>query len=78
MPGSVAVDQAFVGQLRPRRRRHAGERVEEIADAEILQRAAEEHRREVALGKSFAVEGLAGVADQIELVADGRRRRAAP
>jgi hypothetical protein len=38
-------DDPLVGGLRSRRRRNGGERVEQIADAEIFERAAEEDRR---------------------------------
>src|SRR4029077_7733789 len=57
----------FVGRLCARRRRHRGERIEQIADAEILERAAEEDRGHVALGKSSRVKLLAGVAYEVEL-----------
>ncbi len=63
----------LVRRLRPRRRRHGGERVEQIADAEILERAAEEDRRHVALGKSLRVEPLAGMAHEIKFPAECRR-----
>ena len=72
IPGSVAANDPLVSRLRPRRRRHGGKRIEQIADAKILERAAEEDRRHVALGKSLRVEPLAGMAHQIKLPAELR------
>ena len=60
----------LVSRLRPRRRRHGGERIEQIADAEILERAAEEDRGHVALGKSARVKSLASMAHQIKFPAE--------
>ena len=45
-------------------------RVEQIADAEVLQRRAEEHRAQMAFAERVQVERLAGVAHQIELAGD--------
>ena len=66
-------DDPLVGRLCPRRRRHRGERIEQIADAKILQRAAEEDRRQVAFGESLLVESLAGMTHQVEFAGKGRR-----
>ena len=84
----VRRDEARVGRLRPRRRREFGERVDEVADAEILQRRAEEHRRQVPLAEGLERERPAGVLGERDLLApslafllrqqrlDGRARRA--
>src|SRR6476620_5788373 len=64
--------QPFVGRLCARRRRHCGERIEQIADAEILERAAEEDRGYVTLGKSSRVKLLAGMAYEVELPCESR------
>ena len=66
----VGLDGALVGLLRARRRRHAADGVEQIADAEVLQRRAEEHRAQMALAEGLQVERLAGVANQRELAFD--------
>ena len=47
----LGIDRALVGLLRARQRRDRADRVEQIADAEVLQRRAEEHRTEVAFAK---------------------------
>ena len=44
--------------------------VEQIADAEILQRRAEEHRAQMAFAERLQVERLAGVAHQLDLLGD--------
>ena len=72
MPGSVSRHDPLVGRLRPRRRRHGGQRIEQIADTEILERAAEEDRRHVALGKSARIKPLAGMAHEIKFPAQCR------
>ena len=73
MLGLGSRHQPLVGRLRSRRRRHGGERIEQIADAEILQRAAEEHRGHVAFGKGPRLKSLAGMAHEIEFPAECRR-----
>ena len=53
---------------RRRRRPHAHERVEEQFDAEIRDRAAEEHRRDLAAQHRIALEVGARALEQFELV----------
>src|ERR1700739_4762425 len=60
--GSSAATSRLSAGLRARRRREIGKAVEEVADAEILERGAEEHRRQVALAEGGEIEGPAGVA----------------
>ena len=59
--GSRRLDQALVGVLRARRRRECRQRVDEVAHAEIAQRAAEEDRRQMAFAKGLQIERLAGL-----------------
>jgi hypothetical protein len=55
---------------------HAADGVEQIADAEVLQRRAEEHRRQDGpRGKRRQIERLAGVANEIDLRANGAASR---
>lgn len=61
----------FVSRLRPWRRRHRCKRIEKIADAKILQRVAEEHRRHMVLKKGLGIEALASMAHEIKFMADG-------
>src|SRR5207237_1757699 len=53
-----------------RRRRIAAEAFQEIADAEIAQRAAEIDRRQMALAERIQLERLAGLPDQLQFVSD--------
>ena len=55
-----------------RRRREIGERVDQIADAEIAQRRAEEHRRQMPFEKGGAVEFLQTVAGEFDLLRRSR------
>src|SRR5260370_40433019 len=64
-------DLAQITVLRARRRRETAETFEQIADAEIAQRAAEIYRRQMALAKGIELERLAGFRDQRELIPDG-------
>ena len=68
----VRIDLAHIGGLRARRRREDGERIEQVLDAEILQRRTEEHRRQMALAEAVEIETLAGVLDQRQLLLDRR------
>ncbi len=56
--------------MRARRRREAAEAFEQVADAEIAQRAAEIDRRQMALAKRFELERLAGFRHQSEFILD--------
>src|SRR5207237_347354 len=60
---------ALVSRLRPRRRRQGGERIEQIADTEILECAAEKDRGHMARGKGARIQTLAGMAHQIKFPA---------
>ena len=64
------LDLAQIGVLRARRRREFAETFQQIADAEIAQRAAEIDRRQMALAKRFELERLAGFRHQFEFVLD--------
>ena len=64
----VGGDDPPGGLLGARRRRELGERVDEVAHAEIAQRAAEQHRRQVALEKRLPVEWPATVDRQRQLL----------
>ena len=56
-------------RLQPsRRRREFGQRVDEIAHAEIAQRAAEKDRRQMAFEKGFLVEALEAACRQLDLL----------
>ena len=66
----MRVDRALVGHLRARRRREAGERVEQVLDAEILQGRAEKHRRQMALAERVEIEAPAGVLHQRQFLGD--------
>ena len=61
---------AQVGILRARRRRELAEAIEQIADAEIAQRAAEKDRCQMTFAERIQLEWLAGLAHQLELVLD--------
>ena len=63
-------DLAQVRILRARRRRELAETFQQVADAEITQRAAEIDRRQVAFAKGLQLERLAGFRDQREFVLD--------
>ena len=63
-------DAAGVGCLVARGRGVGGKAVEQVADAEVLQRAAEEHRGQVALAERREIERPAGVAHQRELLGE--------
>ena len=56
---AAGLDRLRLGRLRPRRRRPGAERVEQLGDADALERRAEEHRRQVAAAKGVEVEGRA-------------------
>ena len=60
MRGSAASTLRRLHVLRARRRRETAEALQQIADAEIAQRAAEIDRRQMALAKGFELERLAG------------------
>ena len=75
MRGSAASHLAQVGILRARRGCELAEPFEQIADAEIAQRAAEIDRRQMALAECLQLERLAGLAHQLQLVLDRRRHR---
>src|SRR5205085_12414531 len=62
---------AQVGFLGTRRGRELAEAFEQVADAEIAQRAAEIDRRQMALAKRLELERLAGLAHELKLVLDG-------
>ena len=64
------LDLAQVAILRARRRRELAETFQQIADAEIAQRAAEIDRRQMAFAKRLQFERLAGFRDQREFVLD--------
>src|SRR5207302_7170586 len=59
------LDAALVRVLRARLRRKGAEPVEQVADAEILQRRAEIDRREVSLAERRDIERPAGMAHQL-------------
>ena len=64
------LDLAQIAVLRARRRRKLAEAFQQIADAEIAQRAAEIDRRQMAFAKRLQLERLAGFRDQREFVLD--------
>ena len=64
------LDLAQIAVLRARRRRETPQALQQIADAEIAQRAAEIHRRQMALAKRLQLERLAGFRDQRQLILD--------
>ena len=64
------LDLAQIAVLRARRRRETPETLQQIADAEIAQRAAEIDRRQMALAKGLELERLAGFRHQREFVLD--------
>ncbi len=66
------LDLAQIAVLRARRRRELAEAFQEIADAEIAQRAAEIDRRQMALAKRVQFERLAGFRHQRQFVLDLR------
>jgi hypothetical protein len=75
----VGGDDPLVGLLLARRRRHGADGIEQIADAEIVERAAEEYRAQVTLAERFQIEFLAGLPHQREFLLDclcGQRRTA--
>ncbi len=65
------LDLAGVGLLGARRRAEGAERLDQVADAEIAQGRAEEHRRQMALAERLRVERLAGLARQLQLLDEG-------
>jgi predicted metal-dependent hydrolase len=64
----VSLDATGIGLLGARRRRIGGKTVEQVADAEVLQRAAKEHRRQVALPERDEIERAAGCLDDGEFL----------
>src|SRR5262249_50059800 len=66
----VRLDDPLVGLLRARRRRELADRIEQVADAEVLQRRAEEHWRQMALAERGQIEPLASLANQRKLALD--------
>ena len=64
------LDLAQIAVLRARRRRELAEAFQQIADAEIAQRAAEIDRRQMALAKRVQFERLAGFRHQRQFVLD--------
>ena len=70
MRGSAASTLRRLLVLRARRRRKLAETFQQIADAEIAQRAAEIDRRQMALAKRLQLERLAGFRDQREFILD--------
>src|SRR4029079_14553942 len=66
--GRLALAQ--VRLLRARRRREFAEAFQQVADAEIAQRAAEIDRRQMAFAKRFQLERFAGFRNQRELILD--------
>ena len=64
----VRIDDAAGGGLRPRARREFGQRVDELLDAEILERAAPEDRGHVTFEEGFLVERLQALDGEVELV----------
>ena len=71
MRGLVGLDDAAVRLLAARRRRERGQRVDQVADAEIAQRAAEEDRRQVPSRKACSVERPAGLDGEPDLLREG-------
>src|SRR6185369_10310969 len=69
----VRFDRACPGLAWQRIRRPAGEACQKLCDAEILQRAAEDHRRKVALAERLGIER--GQVAQTQLQAFQRRLR---
>src|SRR5262245_28877719 len=68
----MRVHNTCTGRLRARRRRESCQRIEQIFDAEILQRRAEEHGSEMPFTERFEIERSAGLFHQLELVRDCR------
>ncbi|MGY4454748.1 hypothetical protein ACVWZR_009408 [Bradyrhizobium sp. i1.3.1] len=64
------LDLALVALLRARLRRELAEAFQEVADAEIAQRAAEIDRRQMPLAKGGEFERFRGLGDKLELVLD--------
>ncbi|EYU01626.1 hypothetical protein PA99_2147 [Pseudomonas aeruginosa PA99] len=58
---------AFVGGARQRLRRPVDDAVEDLVDAEVAQRGAEEHRGHLALEEGVLVEFVAGALHQLQL-----------
>ncbi len=67
----VRGDLALLRHARPRRRGEGGEPVDQVANAEILQRAAEHDRRQMALAKRGEVEGARGGLGERDLLGGG-------
>ena len=66
--GLVRVDRAVL-RLEPlRRRREGGKGIDQVANAEVAQCRAEEHRRQVAFEKGRAIELLQAVGGQLDLL----------
>ena len=65
------LDLAHIAFLRARRRREPAEAFQQIADAEIAQRAAEIDRRQMTLAKRLEIERLAGFRHQRQFILDG-------
>ena len=63
----VGGDRAGIGVMAARRRCHLGQSVDQVADAEIPQRGAEEYRRQMAFQKGRAIERTAGLHGERQL-----------
>ena len=64
----VRLHRAARRGLRARSRREFGQRVDKLLDAEVLERAAEQDRRHMALEKGRLVEALQALDREIELI----------
>src|SRR5207342_1667582 len=67
----MGIHDARIGSLGAWRRSERRERIEKILHAKVLQRRAEEHRREMAFAERLEIKRVASVFDQRQLVADG-------
>jgi hypothetical protein len=69
------LDRARLGRLRSRRRREAGDAVQQLVHAEAPQRRAEVDRAQMALAVGREFEGRTGPAHQLDLLAQARELR---
>ena len=63
----VRLHRAALSFLRARARREFGQRVDEVVDAEILERAAPQDRRQMAFEEGLLVERLEALDGEVEL-----------
>jgi hypothetical protein len=71
------IDQPAVAGARAGRRRQAQQRIQERLDTEVVERAAEEHRCQVAVTEAGVIEQRASALQQIDLVVQPAVRRCA-